>query len=83
MQKTLPPRSIWIISLLAIAFVLLTGGHYHRDKLSSAVAKQRELVKQTRRSRFNKVVCFGDSLSDAGCVAARRARGFLNTAADA
>ncbi|GAA5972471.1 hypothetical protein JCM8115_002219 [Rhodotorula mucilaginosa] len=66
MQKTLPPRSLWIISLLAVAFVLLTGGHYHRDKLSSAVAKQRELVKQTRRSRFNKVVCFGDSLTDAG-----------------
>lgn len=79
MQKTLPPRSIWIISLLAVAFVLLTGGHYHRDKLSSAVAKQRELVKQTRRSRFNKVVCFGDSLSDAGCVRVGRVRGVENS----
>lgn len=65
----MPPRPILVVSLLAIAFILLTGGHYHRDKLSSAVSKQRDYVRQTRRSRFNKVVCFGDSLSDAGCVA--------------
>ncbi|GAA5987604.1 hypothetical protein JCM10908_007132 [Rhodotorula pacifica] len=62
----MPPRPVLVVSLIAIAFVLLSGGHYNRDKLSSAVAKQREFVKQTRRSRFNKVVCFGDSLSDAG-----------------
>lgn len=62
----MPPRPVLVVSLIAFGFLLLTGGHFHRDKISSAVDKQRDYVRQTRRSRFNKVVCFGDSLSDAG-----------------
>ncbi|GAA6055501.1 hypothetical protein JCM3770_006290 [Rhodotorula araucariae] len=61
------PRSLVLGVAIFLSLLLLgAGGHYHKDKIQDAYSKQREVWLATRRSRFKRVVSFGDSLSDAG-----------------
>lgn len=59
----------FVFGVAVFLFILLgTGGHMHRDKIQTAYNKQRDVWLTARRSRFKRVVSFGDSLSDAGCA---------------
>lgn len=43
-------------------------GHHQRDAISTAIQDRRHSWVTAKRSRFSRVACFGDSLSDAGCA---------------
>ncbi|BGP37276.1 hypothetical protein JCM10450v2_001187 [Rhodotorula kratochvilovae] len=60
------PRPLILAVAIALFILLGTGGHYHKDKIQDVYSKQRDVWLATRRSRFKRVVSFGDSLSDAG-----------------
>ncbi|BGO99985.1 Lipolytic enzyme, G-D-S-L family [Rhodotorula toruloides ATCC 204091] len=65
MPPPLPRPLVLLCAVLALV-VLLGTGHHKRDAISTALADRRQKWVAGKRSRFNRVVCFGDSLSDAG-----------------
>ncbi|GEM07709.1 lipolytic enzyme, G-D-S-L family, partial [Rhodotorula toruloides] len=65
MPPSLPRPLVLLCAVLALV-VLLGTGHQKRDAISTALADRRQKWVAGKRKRFSKVVCFGDSLSDAG-----------------
>lgn len=62
------PRPLVLCVAVVLCILVLGGGHHHKDKIKDAVSKRRGVITTARRSRFKRVVSFGDSLSDAGCA---------------
>merc|ERR1711939_964527 len=60
------PRPLVLCVAVVLCILVLGGGHHHKDKIKDAVSKRRGVITTARRSRFKRVVSFGDSLSDAG-----------------
>ncbi|GAA5928601.1 hypothetical protein JCM3775_004578 [Rhodotorula graminis] len=60
------PRPLVLLVAVVLCILVLGGSHHHKDKIKDAYSKHRGIVTTTRRSRFKRVVSFGDSLSDAG-----------------
>ncbi|KAI5477127.1 hypothetical protein MNV49_006855 [Pseudohyphozyma bogoriensis] len=62
-----PKPALFIVTGIIVTLcILLTGHTKPHHQLKSLYESHRTLKAQARRSQFTKVVCFGDSLSDAG-----------------
>lgn len=60
------PRPL-VLACAAVVLLLVAGtGHRKHDAIAAAIHDRRHSWAVAKRSRFSRVVCFGDSLSDAG-----------------